>query len=365
MNDTSVREGIVKALSLPGLADYPELEVAENPDLATAAIVDLYTNLLEFALGQSFTDLQVQQLLLLLSDSIELIANVDTTTGIQRGEHPLNEVLFHFSRKLSRMCSAMSILVDERSVVTEVRDEEQIDPVAQAAYEARLAKAKKGQEKSVEPPPKVKVTVSEERELFTRKTIQVGPYFSPQDARTIVEYFDRSLFLHWRLVKHVSTQPREIEELRKDLYLEDVPTFLPPLSSALTLDDFTLLEQRIAVETEWLDECNAIKEAEALQRQALSIDASTNADTVRARDRAAREADLAGALSANEYAKTVSVLSVAVAAVTNKKLTSAGLVKRLERVEAAAASGQVIAAKDPSPQAPSPSAAAASATKKK
>jgi len=229
------------------------------------------------------------------------------------------------------------MLVDERSVVVEERTEEHVDPAAQAAYEAKLAKAKKGQ--TVEPPAKISVKVTEEKEVFDRKTIMVGPYFDQADVARVIDFFNGTVFQHWALFQLVLTCPRTIERETTTVFLDSVPGFLAPLSAAVPLADYDAAQERLGVE-EGAEQAIADLDGEAsAEWAALMADAANSAHEVMDRDEREKKEDADAAMSAAEFEHAKRALDSAVKAATTKKVTQTGLLARIERVEAAAANG--------------------------
>jgi hypothetical protein len=372
--DAIVRDGVAKALALAGDVNEDEALVADSVDLASSVIVDAYMHALTFATRNSFSAIQSQQILLLLTDTLDLLVNLaprpggtpsvaplptvapptssssnasPTTAGSPTGRwgfgaapqptHPLNDVLFHFARKVNKMCSVAEMLVDERSVVIDEREEEHVDPAALAAYEAKLAKAKKGQ--TVEAPPKTRVKIVEEKEVFERKTIKVGPYFNPTDMALLVDFFNATVFQHWTLYHCVLTTPRAVDVEMQHVMLDDVPTFLPPLAAAVPLDEHNHAEARLAVETDAILHVRNTTNEEAADWREITAVAHSSASAIVAKNQADRHADAAAGMSLAEYEQAKRVLDGAVSAAVHKKVTAASLLKRIERAEAAAVAG--------------------------
>jgi hypothetical protein len=354
--DHILRDGIAKALGLPGDVNEDERLVGESVNLGSSAIVDAYVSALAFSGLHSFSALQTQQVLLLLADTLDLLVtsppDAETTaefspasaspnasvscenspnfspadrrpsalrfpaeptagfgaaadaaahdgrralsrSGLDQSHavtaptqaaaassqalHPLSQLLYHFTRKLHKMCSRQQLLVDERFVTVEDREEERVDPVAMAAYEAKLAKAKKGQ--TVDPPPKTIVRVTQETERFERKTINVGPYFSRAEMTALVEHFDLTVFQHWILFRQALTGSRNVVSFKSVVYIDDVPKFLAPLSAAVPLQDFTSAQARLDIESE----CDAARADVATEQSRLRDAIETTASEGRRR----------------------------------------------------------------------------------
>ena len=348
-NHDTVARALAKALKLTcadaALAVAEHGQTAHTEDLGDLCSVGAFDDALRFCLRKQFTTLQTMQLLLLFGDVHQAIVFADDSADddihpnrVSTSTNPLGDVLYQFTRKLHKLCTRHEVLANVKKVVQEEVMEERIDQAALAAMEG-----KKGKKKD-EPPPKIMVKVVVDKEIQERKTVIIDPYFAAEDLSAVIAYFDETLFQHWRLFRHVAMVQREVAMQTKTVEVEDLPWELPPLAAAVTAEDFERHEEQRAVWRECSDAMTADYNAFLGELDTLraAYDEETAA-AVDADERRVRE-DKEGAMNAQEFEHTVAVLETALAAQVTKKGDNAALLKRLERIEAAIAKPEPVAA---------------------
>jgi hypothetical protein len=293
----SVRTILAKALG------YPMQDILDA-DFGVFALTDSYLDLLSLAVSSGMTDIQLQQLLLVFRDTHADITWMDSDSD-------LTTVTDALVVRLARLSNPRESAVVETKVEKLTVMEERIDPVALAHFEAakKDAKGKKAQQMTDANLPRIQVPVEVQRETKKGVVVVKPPVFSEEAILDILDFFQISLFQHWRLFKFVLTQPRAVHTTTLNLFVEDPALFLTPLSEAITMEEYEQRAQRNELFAQYekaATEAFAAATAE-IQHQADILFAAEGKMLRAAYDKM-QEEDRAAKMSVDEYKRTVDVL---------------------------------------------------------
>lgn len=308
----SVREMCACALELT-LDDF------EN-DLSNSVLVDLVVDSLALSVRRSFSVLQTQHLLLLVTrthaDVVGIREGPSDSEGVPCNEDELEGVAARrLTKRLIELTAKVPTSCVEQRTVLETSLEERVDPVALATLEAkRDPKANKKQQavfdEQMRNLPRVRVEVQVPKEIEVEVLVDIGPIFSYDDAACVCNHISETLFVHWRLYRYCKTQPRDEQPQHVDVEVRDAPPFsIPALATALHEADFYALQARRQV---WNDARNSISMAfqqlylDPITKLRLSADAKINSYLERSKRDEIVDRD--AALPVEEFEKTVDVL---------------------------------------------------------
>jgi hypothetical protein len=311
----SIREMCACALELT-LEDFED-------DLSNAVVVDLVVDSLALAVRRSFSILQTQQLLLLVTRTHSDVVGIryegshgGEGEGLPCDEDELEGVVARrLTKRMIELTGKVPTPCVEQRTIMETSFEERVDPVALAALEAkRDPKANKKQQTVFDDLmrnlPRVRVEVQIPKQIEVEVLVDVGPIFSYEDAACICNHISETLLVHWRLYRYCRTQQREEQPHKVEVEIRDAPPFsIPALATALPESDFHALQAR---RQEWNNAHTAISSSFlqlfvdplAKLRQSADVLLSTFLERCNRDEGVDRDA----ALPLEEFEKTVDVL---------------------------------------------------------
>jgi hypothetical protein len=312
-----VRIGLSKALQIPF--------VDAEDDARSIIIIDLYLEALHLSVQRGYSDIQTQQLLLLLHGTfadVTSIAQVGGNSGVFLSENDEEALEGLVARRLvtrlMRLVKSIprEVLEDRTTVVTIA--EEVPDPGALAALESKKPDSAKGNKKAMasyedalKSLPRVTVKRSVEKTARAVTTISAGPFFPFDEVAHIVKLFTDTLFTHWRLYRYVMQEPRSQTVTEFSLGVQDVPrSTLPALKFALSKKQYDdrqrIREFMSSVEENYLNEY-IVEVEQPVEQLKVQWDRVLNEWKQRVAD--AQRQDFEGRMSCAEYSRAVEVLS--------------------------------------------------------
>ncbi|CCW59591.1 unnamed protein product [Phytomonas sp. EM1] len=147
------------------------------------------------------------------------------------------------------------------------------------------------------------VTLMKPRRIEVPIEMAVGPYFSTDDVKAVLNFLISSAVMHWRLFTFILSQPQAVDVRTTTLVLEDIlPCFVPPLAGFMFDEEHELA---LKMETAWRE---AFREANEMfngvymcpieEMQAQEIQ---ERQAIIAAEEAAKQKNLDDALSQKEY----------------------------------------------------------------